>query len=134
MSKLIYVNKLGKNFNNEFTYEFYFSDEPEGAWDEHWNDKPAAHCNLMPPHPRNYDVVKTIKTNIIFNTAQNSGCHSMQDMKDGITPVAFENIDEYEEYPEDGRIVFPFSVDLSTVEITLARRNLVFEGDSNFEF
>jgi hypothetical protein len=129
MQSLIFVNKLGKNSEDTYTYEFYFSEEPEMVWGEGWDYKTASLNNIETIEKQNYDFVKILKTKITFDLSQRNSCFSMQDMKDGIIPVAWENIDGYEEYPEDGRIVFPFGVPQTDVELTLSRRDLVFEKD-----
>lgn len=137
MQSLIYVNKLGKNSEDTYTYEFYFSEEPEMTWGMHWDNKPASINNITTIEKQNYDFVKILKTNISFDLPQRNSCFSMQDMKDGIIPVAWENIDGYEEYPDNGRIVFPFGIPQTDVEINLAKRDLVFDKDAvseDFEF
>lgn len=133
MQNLIYVNIVGKNADDEYVYEFYFSEEPEMCWNVDWDIKPASICNLSVPQKMNYDVIKTLKTDIILSVAQKNSCFSMQDCKDGIVPVAWENIDLYTAYPEDGRVVLPFGMELSIVEQTLSKRGLFFEGDTNNE-
>lgn len=127
MLGLIYVNTLGKNSEKEYVYEFYFSDEPEMTWAIDWDIKPSYICNLEPPEKRNYNLIKLVKCEIILNTAQKNSCFSMQDCKDNIIPIAWENIDEYEEYPEDGRIVFKFGIDINDVENILKKRNILLE-------
>lgn len=127
MSDLIYVNTLGINSDELYTYEFYFSDESDIAWGVDWDIKPASICNLSVPRKMMYDEIKILKTDIIFNVAQKNSCFSMQDCKDGIIPIAWENIDGYEEYPEDGRLVFDFGEDLNSIENKLLKRNLNFE-------
>jgi hypothetical protein len=133
MQSLIYVNIIGKNAEDEYVYEFYFSDEPEMAWGVDWDIKPAAICNLSVPQKMNYDVIKILKTNITLSVAQKNSCFSMQDCKDGIIPIAWENIDGYDEYPEEGRIVLAFGVELKNVEQMLNKRSLMFEGATNSE-
>lgn len=132
MYSLIFINKLGKNSEDTYTYEFYFSEEPEMAWGLHWDDKPASLNNITMIEKQNYDFVKMLKTNINFDLSQKNSCFSMQDMKDLIIPVAWENIDGYEEYPENGRLVFQFGVSETDVELKLAKRDLAFEkSDEN---
>lgn len=126
MESLIYVNVIGKNSGNEFVYEFYFSNEPDLFWMIDADIKPASICNLGVPDKQMYDTIKTITTNIVLNVSQKNSCFSMQDCKDGIIPVAWENIDGYDEYPENGRIVLPFGFSMEDVEIKLNSRGLSF--------
>ena len=76
--------------------------------------------NLMPS-----DEYKTethiVRTNIVFDLIQHNGCFGMQDCMDGIVAVAWENIDDYDEYPEDrGRLFFHFGETYENVEKKLA--------------
>ena len=135
MQSLIYVNIIGKNSEDEFVYEFYFSDEPDIAWGVDWDVRPASICNLSVPQKANYTMIKTLVTNIVLSVAQKNSCFSMQDCRDGVIPVAWEDIDGYDEYPEDGRIVLPFGIEFNDVEAVLASMNLVFNKEKDeFEF
>lgn len=128
MLGLIYVNTIGKNSDSEYVYEFYFSENVETAWGCDWEVKPCVICNLEVPQKLVYDEIKILKTNTILDLAQKNSCFSYLDCKDGILPVAWENIDDADEYPEDGRFIFPFGFEIQYVEQTLARRGLTFEG------
>lgn len=126
MLSLVYINLVGMNADKEYLYEFYFSEEPELAWGVDWDRKPSGICNLSVPQKQVYDEIKMIKTDIILSLAQNNTCFSMQDCKDGIVPLGWEDIDLYEEYPENGRLVFPFGLNITDVELALGKRYLNF--------
>jgi hypothetical protein len=49
----------------------------------------------------------------------------MQDCLDGIVALAWQNIDELDAYPEDGRIYFMFGESLEDVERKLALKNVL---------
>jgi hypothetical protein len=49
----------------------------------------------------------------------------MQDCLDGIVSVAWENIDDMSEYPEDGRLFFMFGESIDEVERKLALKNIL---------
>jgi len=137
MQYLVYVNKVGINSDNNFTYEFYFSEEPEMAWSIDWDVKPSYSANLGVLEERNYDSIETLKTEIIFGISNKSTCFSMQDVKDQVVSLCHEDISGYEEYPEQGRLVFPFGISKQDVEIKLAKRDLAFENaikSDGFEF
>ena len=125
---LVYVNKVGVNSDNNFTYEFYFSEEPEAAWGIDWDVKPSYSANLAVLEERNYDCVEILKTELVFDLAQKSTSTSLQDMRDGVIPTCWECIDNYEVYPEAGRLVFPFGISKQDVEIKLAKRDIAFEN------
>ena len=52
-------------------------------------------------------------------------CFSMQDCMDGIVALAFENMDNYDSYPDDGRLFFMFGESLDEVERKLAMKNIL---------
>lgn len=131
MMGLIYVNMIGKNADDKFIYEFYFSDEPEMAWGVDWDQKTPSICNISVPQRMNYDTIKILKTTIVLDVAQKNNCFSMQDCKDGVLAIAWENIDGYDEYPEDGRIVLPFGVEFDDTKDMLSKRGMFFEEDND---
>ena len=70
--------------------------------------------------------VHTVKTKIKLDLAQDNCCFSMSDILDGICALGWENVDEYDEYPEDrGRLFFKFGETLETVEEKLAKCNIL---------
>lgn len=58
---------------------------------------------------------------------QNSTCFGYQDCIDNVVAIAYENIDNYTEYPEPFRIVLHYGDELEQVETMLAKRNILFE-------
>ncbi len=128
MQYLVYVNRVGINSDNNFTYEFYFSEETLGVWGIDWEIKPSYSANISVLEQRNYDSIEILKTELVFDLAQKSTSTSLQDMKDSIIPVAWECIDGYDIYPEAGRLVFPFGISKQDVEIKLAKRDIAFEN------
>lgn len=127
MLGLVYVNVIGKDSDSEYIYEFYFSEHLDTFWLVEANISPAIICNLTVPEKTVYDSVKILKTSYLLDVAQKNSCFSYQDCISGIIPVAWENIDDADEYPDDGRLIFPFGFEINYVEQTLARRNLLFE-------
>ena len=51
----------------------------------------------------------------------------MQDCRDNIIALASENLEQAEEYPEDGRIVIHFGDLITDVEKMLAKRDLIIK-------
>ena len=92
---LVYVNPVGKDSNDLFEYEFFFSETPENVWGEDWNIACPAACGDTLPDPTTYSEVKIIKTDIPLFCVQQNTCFSLQDCIDGIVCLAFsenENI------------------------------------------
>jgi hypothetical protein len=126
MDKLIYINSLGKGYDNMFIYEFYVG-ETEGFWMMDFNVRPSGICNLGVPEKDSYNELKILKTQIKLDLAKNSSCFSYQDCIDKIISIGYENLDSYEFYPEDGRIVLQYGMLIDDVEAILANRDLTFE-------
>lgn len=124
--KIIYIFYVGKDSENKNVYHFLLSENCEDTFSEGWDEKPS--CNIdqevLKPDSGQYEYVKQLKTDITLDLAENSCCTSMQDCKDGIIALAYENLDDAEEYPEEGRIVIHFGDYIDDVESMLARRDM----------
>lgn len=125
--KVVYISLIGKNSDDYFIYNLHLSTDIEETFSEGWGEKPA--CNipndiLMISNDQ-YEYLKEFKTDIKLDLAQDNCCFSMQDCRDNIIALASENLDEAEEYPEDGRIVIHFGDKIDDVEKILAKRNII---------
>lgn len=125
---LCFVNKVGKDIDGFYTYEFLFSTEEQldNCWGRDWNYRPSGICGEIPPEESTYERVKKLRTNILFDVAQENMCFSMQDCINGVIAVCYENLDDPDmEYPEEGVLVFRFGESIKDVEYKLAKRNLI---------
>ena len=66
------------------------------------------------------------KTDIKLDLAQDCCCFSMQDARDHIVALAYENLDNAEEYPEP-RIIIQFADSVEDVETLFAKRNIILK-------
>lgn len=121
---LIYVHELGKNFNNEYVYEFIFSDTLE-VNGEDWDLYPAS-GNPLPPETRFIKKVGRLESVVKFELIQNSDTFAVWDALDGIVALAWEDINHYDEYP-DRRIAFKFGEALKDVEDRLYENDLILD-------
>ena len=71
-------------------------------------------------------LTRRLTTIIPFGLAQKNSCFSMQDCVDGIISLAWEDMSEYEEYPEPIRLIFSFGEKYDSVEDKLAQRSQFF--------
>lgn len=127
---LCFVNRLGKDIDGMYTYSFLFSNEEQIdiVWGNDWNFKPAGICGDITPEEGTYEVIKKLKTDILFNVAQECMCFSMQDAINQVVALAYESLDDPDkEYPEEGIMVFHFGDALDDVEAKLSVRGLKFE-------
>lgn len=125
--KVVYILGLGQDCDGNNTYQFLIAEDESEVWGEDWNEKPASNCRFLTPSEDMYDYVKELKTELVLDLAQDNCCVSMQDVRDHVMCLASENLDNAEEYPENGRIVIHFGDTLYKVEKMLAKRDLTMK-------
>ena len=124
--KLIYVNKMGFNHRGYATYEFIFCDENtdlNDIWGDGWESVPAEGV-AQPPYLD--DVAKAGIVQLKdyeLDVAHNSITFGMCDVKDNVTALAWEVIDE-DFVAGKQRLVFQFGESIIDVEKKLKSRNL----------
>jgi hypothetical protein len=121
--KLVYINKVGQNWKGEFIYEFLFSDRIEDIDGEGWDSYPSV-GNPEPPEKKFVKEVGSIVTNLKLDLIQDSASFGMWDAVDGIIAMAWENLENYEEYPER-RLYFSFGEDKKSIEDKLYEKDIV---------
>lgn len=134
---LVYVEKINEHPNSKgmYEYEFYFSETPEIAWGVDWDQQCPSACdreNLRPDFST-YNKIEKLYTIIPFQCIGENSCYSIQDCTEGICAVCYEDISEYEDYPEPIRLVFHFGEDKETVEDKLAQRSQFFNDANKIE-
>lgn len=127
---LVFVEKITEQTtsNGMFMYDFFFSETPEIVWGADWNQPCPSACDIenIRPEKTTYNGIKRLSTIIPFSTAGENSCFSMQDMVDGILACAWEDISDYEEYPDPFRLIFKFGETFNSVEDKLAQRHQFF--------
>jgi len=123
---LIYVNKIGEDWTGKHLYEFLFSDRTENVDGDDWDAYPASGR----PSPPNTDFVKRVgkltTDDLKLNLVQNSSEFAVWDAVDGVVALAWENMDDYDEYP-DNRIAIHFGETIKDVEDKLYEHDLVLD-------
>jgi hypothetical protein len=122
---LCFIRLIGEENDGYYRYEFIFTDNPDDVWGEDWEHKPIGLINNPIPSDDYLTEIHIVKTKIKLDLIQNNMCFSMQDCLDGIVALAWQNIDELDAYPEDGRIYFMFGESLEDVERKLALKNVL---------
>ena len=123
---LIYIHNIGSNVENMFKYNFYFVDKKLKLCNENWAESLAGLFNDK-FIPDSNTITKTLSTKIPLANISNNLCLGMKHAIDNIVALAWEDISDYEEYPEDGRIVFYYGMTLEKVEELLNNKNESFE-------
>ena len=123
---LIYVNYVGSNSENKNVYELIFYNSFYTS--EEWSyDINCTKKNLYPISTNTKSYF--IKTNISLDLAQDSCCFGMKHCQDGILPLAFENIDYYQEYPEH-RLILHYGITYDETVNELAKCNITIDEKS----
>ena len=125
--KVIYILYIGKNTDNENIYHLLISNDSEKTWAEGWENKPACIMRNLTPEDDMYEYIAEVKTELKLDLAQDNCCFSMQDCRDNVVALASENLEEAEEYPEDGRIVIHFGDLVDEIEKMLAKRDIILK-------
>lgn len=122
---LCFIKLVGEESDGYYRYEFIFTDNPDDFWGENFETKPCCLVNNLFPSDEYITEIHTVKTKIKLDLIQNNCCFGFQDALDAIVAIAYENIDTYEEYPNDGRLVFMFGETEDEVSRKLAMKNVL---------
>ena len=129
--KLVYVAPIGKNNNDEYEYDFYFSSTPDIVWGQDWNVCCPSACGDIKPEETTYSNIIRVISPIKFFCAQENSCFSMQDCIDGCIAICFQSLDELETYPEPYRIVFSFGEKIENVREKLMSQDIILQNIDN---
>ena len=116
---LVYINPIGKDSNNLYEYEFFFSETPDIVWGQDWNIACPAACENTLPDPETYSEVKTLKTEIPLFCVQQNTCFSIQDCIDGIVCLGYFQTDK-------NVVKFDFSETIYNVIEKIENNNFIF--------
>lgn len=122
---LIYINKIGKNYKGNYLYEFIFSDTIKDIDGENWDNVPASGL----PEPPNEEFIKKVgrlESELRLDVIQDSDTFAIWDALDDIISLAWENIDDYESYPNK-RLAFRFGENLKMVESKLYEKDFILD-------
>lgn len=122
---LCFIKFIGTDIDGMYMYEFLFTQDTETFWGENFEYMPCCLCNELVPNDDAFDIVKRVRMRIKLSLVTESCCNSMQDCMDGIIALAWEDISEYEEYPEKGRLILQYGMTYDDVEDELAKRNVL---------
>jgi len=122
---LCFIRLIGEENDGYFRYEFIFTDNPDEVWGEDFNEKPACLVNDLMVSDEYVTEIHIVKTKIKLDLIQNNCCFSVSDSYDQICALAWENTDDYETFPEEGRLYFMFAETIEDVSRKLAIKNIV---------
>jgi hypothetical protein len=124
--RLGFIKLIGEESDGYYRYEFIFTENVDEVWGEDFNIKPACLVNDLMVDDKYISEVHIVKMKIKLDLIQDNCCFSISDCYDGIIALAWENVDDYDEYPDErGRLFFRFGETLSQVENKLAMCNIL---------
>ena len=123
--KLCFINLIGKENDEYYRYEFIFTDNIDEVFGEDFDQMPACLVNDLMVSDEYITEIHVVKTKIRLKLAQDSCCFAMSDFYDSICAIGYEDISEYDEYPDDGRLFFFFGETISEVSRKLAMKHIV---------
>lgn len=125
---VVYVKKLGTDIDGNSIYRFYLSENPDDVFADGWGEVPA--CNVrreyMDISEEHCQAVLEARTGLELDLAQDCCCFSMQDSRDGIVALAWENLDNADEYPEP-RIILHFADPVEDIEKVFGKRDIALK-------
>lgn len=122
---LCLINLIGEENDGYYRYEFIFTSDIDNVWGENFDQKPACLVNDLMVNDEFITEIHIVKMKIKLDLIQNNCCFSISDAYDGILSIAYESLDGYDSFPEDGRLYFMFGEELKEVERKLAIKNVL---------
>ena len=124
---LVYVKPICKNTNGTYEYDFFFSDTPDFVWGPDWDvNVPSANGDIT-PDVSTYTKTRRVRTNLPLKTLEETSCYSMEYATYGILALAWIDIENLTEYPENGRLTMHFGMKEYEVEELLAKNEWYFK-------
>lgn len=121
---LVYVKLSYVNTDNTYVYDFFFSATPDIVWGLDWEINNPLSCTDLTPDPSTYSIIKRIQTKMPLKTIEETSCYSMEHAIPRIIALAWINIENLEEYPENGRMVFHFGDTMDEVKELLKKYDI----------
>jgi hypothetical protein len=105
---LAFVKSISKNTDGTFEYDFFFSTTPEFVWGPDWDINSPVSNGDITPDSTTYNEIKRVVTNLPLKTLAETSCYSMEYATYGIMALAWIDIENLDEYPENGRLTMYF--------------------------
>lgn len=123
--KLIYIHYLGLNADLKRQYSFYFVQQNLELCNDNWKEEL---CGLFNDKfiPNKETIIYTLVTSIPLGLITENLCLGMKHAIDNVVALAWEDISDYEEYPENGRLIFHYGISLDETEKLLKDKNEKF--------
>lgn len=130
MMFLIYIKKIGGMVNGKYRYDFHFYQQENLStmnFSDEFSLKPYCLNNSTDMVENIRTKVMTLYTEIKLSLIQENCCLSFKNCVDGICSLGYEDISEYEVYPEEGRLFFNYLEPIEEVKEKLQAKGLTFD-------
>lgn len=121
---LVYVKEVCVNANKTYEYDCYFSETPEIVWGPDWDINTPNSCGDITPDPTTYSVIKRIVSPFKLKTIEDTSCYSMEYAIFKIIALSWIDLDNVEDYPENGRMVLHFGDKIDDVKGWLSKYDI----------
>jgi hypothetical protein len=108
---LVYVKPICRNTNGTYEYDFFFSSTPEYVWGPEWDVNVPSANGDMTPDSTTYSKTRRVKTTLPLKTIEETSCYSIEYATYGIFALCWIDIENLDEYPENGRLTMYFGED-----------------------
>lgn len=124
--KLVFVKPIYKN-NESYIYDLYFSETPDDVWGIDWdyNNPSAIDSDDIIPDKTTYHDIERINIKMPLKTIQETTCYSMEYAIYNIIGLSWIDIENMDEYPENGRMVFYFNQTKNEIFELLKKCNIL---------
>ena len=115
---LIFVKPQGKNDDGNYNYLLLFSENPDEAWGDDWDDNnpsTAKSGDLTPP-PYTFSKAMSFTSDLPYKVIQETSCYSMEYAILGAIALAWIDIENLEVYPANGRCVLNFGDTIEDIQ------------------
>jgi hypothetical protein len=131
--KLVYINQIGSDWTGKNIYEFLFSEHEsiEDIDGDDWDAYPASGIPSS-PNPSFVHKVGKLTTELKFDLIQYSDTFAVFDAVDGVIALGWENLLDYDEYPEK-RLYFVFGEDITSVEDKLYEKDHILDYNNSIK-
>ena len=127
MQHLVYIKNVGKNLDGNYQYSFYLSDHqniPVKLFSDDYDKTPyCLNCQGEMLEDIQTTTV-TVVTKYKLITIQENCCMSFKNCVDQVCAIAYEDISDYEEYPEEGRLFFMYGETMDVITSKLSKKNV----------
>ena len=124
---LVFVKPICKNTDQTYEYDLFFSDTPDIVWGVDWevNTPGLVESDEITPDSTTYNKVIRIKLPFPLKTIEETYCYSMEYAIARIIALSWIDIENMEEYPENGRMVLYFGDSFEHVKGVLSDFNVL---------